>query len=108
MIRVFVQGLICNETEDFQGLVYKNRKRFGSDYASPKRKRILPEGASRKRFERESREANGGVPLVRFKCSNGAAEFAGAREPRWSPAAIHGEAERSESTSVLRVPFRVS
>ena len=67
----------------------------------------MPEGASRKRFDRKGREADGGVPLVKFKCSNGAAEFAGAREPRWSPAAIHGEAERSEGTSVLRAPFRV-
>ena len=38
---------------------------------------------------------------------NGAADLAGAREPRWSPAAIHGEAERSEGTSVFRAPFRV-
>ena len=68
----------------------------------------MPEGASRKRFDRKGREADGGVPLVRFKSSNGAAEFAGAREPRWSPAVIHGEAERSGSISMLRVPFRVS
>ena len=65
--------------------------------------KALPENDS----TREGREADGGVPLVRFKCSNGAAEFAGAREPRWSPAAIHGEAERSDGTSVLRAPFRV-
>ena len=44
---------------------------------------------------------------MRFKSSNGAAEFAGAREPRWSPAAIHGEAERSEGTKRFRVFFRV-
>ena len=41
-------------------------------YASPKRKHILPEGAFRKRFEGERREADGGVPPVRFKTSNGA------------------------------------
>ena len=56
---------------------------------------------------RQDREADRRVPPVRFKYSNGAAEFAGAREPRWSPAAIHGEAGGSEGTSVLRVPFRV-
>ena len=70
-------------------------------------KHTLPEGAFRKWFEGKEKEADGGVPPVRFKCSNGAAEFAGAREPRWSPAAIHGEAGGSEGTSVLRAPFRV-
>ena len=40
--------------------------------ASPKRKRILPEGAFRKRFAGERREADGGVPPVRFKTPNGA------------------------------------
>ena len=43
-------------------------------------KRILPEGASRKRFNREGREADGGVPLVRFKLSNGRDEAR--RRPR--------------------------
>ena len=40
----------------------------------------MPEGASRKRLNREGREADGGVPLVRFKCSNGADEAR--RRPR--------------------------
>ena len=43
-------------------------------------KRIFPEGASRKRFNREGREADGGVPLVRFKLSNGGDEAR--RRPR--------------------------
>ena len=40
----------------------------------------MPEGAFRKRFNREGREADGGVPLVRFKHSNGADEAR--RRPR--------------------------
>ena len=45
-------------------------------------KRILPEGASRKRFNREGREADGGVPLVRFKLSNGGKRSSSAPESR--------------------------
>ena len=42
----------------------------------------MPEGASRKRFNRESREADGGVPLVRFKLQK-----RGENEARWRPRA---------------------
>ena len=94
VIKVLVQGLICDETESFQGLVYKNRRR------------TLPEGAFRKRFGKRENTVEG-VPLVRFKFSKGETKLVGAREPRWSPAAIHGEAGGSEGTSVLRAPFRV-
>ena len=44
-------------------------------------KRILAEGVFRKRFNREGGEADGGVPLVRFKLSNGGGDEA-RRRPR--------------------------
>ena len=64
----------------------------------------MPEGAFRKRFEGGRREADGGVPPVRFKTPK---EFAGARRLRWSPALNHGEAGRSEGTKGFSVFFRV-
>ena len=73
-------------------------------YVSPERKHILPEGAFRKRSEGERREADRGVPPVRFKTPT---ELAGARRLRWSPALNHGEAERSEVTYGFRVFFRI-
>ena len=41
----------------------------------------MPEGASRKRFNREGREADGGVPLVRFELSKKGGDEA-RRRPR--------------------------
>ena len=64
----------------------------------------MPEGAFRKRFEGKEREADGGVPPVRFKLRTG---LAGARRLRWSPALIHGEVGGSEGTYGFRVSFRV-
>ena len=63
VIRVFVQGLIYNETEDFQGLAYKNRKRFGTNYASPKGKRIWQKAFSENASFRKDREADSGSRL---------------------------------------------
>ena len=40
----------------------------------------MPEGASRKRFNRESREADGGVPRIRFEFQKGGSEAR--RRPR--------------------------
>ena len=48
VIKVLAQGLICNETESFQGLAYKNRKRFSSNYASPAGKTYF----ARRRFQK--------------------------------------------------------
>ena len=84
-----------------RGLCRKNtEKRFRVEA-------YLPEYAFSKRFEKNTGEADGRVPPVRFEFSNEGAGLVGAREPRWSPAEIHGEAGRSESTSVFRAPFRV-
>ena len=65
---------------------------------------FCPKALSEKRFEGKRREADGGVPPVRFKTPT---ELAGARRLRWSPALNHGEAERSEGTKRFRVFFRV-
>ena len=59
---------------------------------------ILPGYAFRKRSKKNNREADGRVPPVRFEYSKEAAALDGAREPRWSPAAIHGEAGGSGGT----------
>ena len=64
--------------------------------------KALPENDPKERAER----LTVGSHLSGSNVQTGA-EFAGAREPRWSPAAIHGEAERSEGTSVFRASFRV-
>src|SRR3954465_6320549 len=58
------------------------------------------------RIER-TKKLTGGSHLSGLKFKRGGSGLAGARGPRWSPAAIHGEVGRSEVTSVLRVPFRV-
>ena len=58
----------------------------------------MPEGAfQKKRFEYE-READEGVPLVRFESWREKTERVGARRLRWSPAAIHGELGRVDGT----------
>ena len=85
-------------------LCEKPKKRFGKEYVSPEGKHILPKGVFRKRFEGNRREADGGVPPVRFKLRTG---LAGARRLRWSPALIHGEVGGSEGTYGFRVSFRV-
>ena len=60
----------------------------------------MPEGANRKRFAwGNRREADRGVPHVRFK------KLAGARRLRWSPASNHGEIGRSECTKSFSVSF---
>src|SRR3954464_2622392 len=74
-----------------------------SNTPAQKRRRILPEYAFRKRFEKRE-EPDGAVPPVGFENRSGAF---GARGPRRSPAGIHGEAKGSEVTSVLTVLFRV-
>ena len=62
----------------------------------------MPEGANRKRFTwGNRREADRGVPHVRFK------KLAGARRLRWTPASNHGESGRSEGTKSFNVFFRV-
>ena len=53
---------------------------------------------------RKEREADWGVPPVRFKLRT---ELAGARRLRWSPALIHGDVGGSEGTYGFTVPFRV-
>ena len=53
---------------------------------------------------RERREADGGVPPVRFKTPT---ELAGARRLRWSPASNHGELGETEGTKSFSVFFRV-
>src|SRR4051812_7997054 len=68
-----------------------------------RRKRILPEGVCRKRFKK-NKTLTGWTHPSGLKTE---AEVFGARGPRRSPAAIHGEAGGSEGTSVLRAPFRV-
>ena len=72
-----VQGPICNEIENFQGALQKNtEKRFRAEA-------YLPEYAFSKRFKKNTGEADGRVPPVRFEFSN---EGAGAR--RRSRAAV--------------------
>ena len=56
---------------------------------------------------RKDREADRRVPPVRFEFLKEAAELDGAREPRWSPAAIHGEAGESGSTSMFGASFLI-
>src|SRR4051812_34527362 len=73
-----------------------------SNMPAQRRRRILPDYAFRKRFEKE-RNLTGWSHPSGLK-TNGAY---GARELRRSPAAIHGEAEGSEVTSMLRVLLRV-
>ena len=69
-------------------------------------KRICPKALSpKKRFEYE-READEGVPLVRFKSLREKTERAGARSLRWSPATIHNELGGAEGTYELRVLWR--
>ena len=71
------------------------------------RKRICQSTLSENDSKKNSREADGRVPPIRFEYSKEAAELVGARELRRSPAAIHGEAGGSGSTSVFSAPFRV-
>ena len=61
----------------------------------------LPEGANRKRFEREIEERLTGGPHVRFKT------WSPALVGGWSPALNCGEKERSEGTKRFSVFFRV-
>ena len=65
------------------------------------RKRILPEGANRKRFGGEITEADTRGPHVRFE------KLAGARRLRWTPASNHGELRETEGTKGFSVFFRV-
>ena len=58
-------------------------------------------------FKRNGCEADRRAPPVGFEISNGETERDGAREVRWSPAAIHGEAGGSGGTSVFSTSFRV-
>ena len=67
VIKVLAQGLICNETESFQGLAYKNRKRFGRNYAIPKGKRIWQKTFSENASFRKDREADSGSRLSGLK-----------------------------------------
>ena len=64
-------------------------------------KRILPEGANRKRFVNKRTEADMRGPHVRFE------KLAGARRLRWTPASNHGESGRSEGTKSFSVSFRI-
>ena len=59
-------------------------------------------------FKRNGCEADRRAPPIRFEFSNeGKTERDGAREVRWSPAEIHGEAGGSGGTSVISAPFHV-
>ena len=70
------------------------RKRKGENvFARRRQQKTVREG--------NRREADGGVPHVRFK------KLAGARRLRWSPASNHGETGRSECTKSFSVSFRV-
>ena len=66
-----------------------------------RRKRILPEGANRKRFANKRTEADMRGPHVRFE------KLAGARRLRWTPASNHGELGETEGTKSFSVFFRV-
>ena len=57
-------------------------------------------------FKRSERLTGGSRPSG-LNFQKEAAELDGAREPRWSPAAIHGEAGGSGGTSVFSASFRV-
>src|SRR3954468_7081058 len=61
-MKVFIQGLICNETETEK----TENGSFGNAQAL-ERKRILPEGANRKRFANKRTEADMRGPHVRFE-----------------------------------------
>ena len=65
---------------------------------------FCPKALSENGSKGKRREADGGVPPVRFKTPM---ELAGARRLRWSPALNHGEAGRSEGTKRFSVFFRI-
>ena len=73
---------------------------FGNAQAQ-ERRRILPEGANRKRFANKRTEADMRGPHVRFE------KLTGARRLRWTPASNHGELGGSEGTKSFSVFFRV-
>ena len=73
---------------------------FGNAQAQ-ERRRILPEGANRKRFANKRTEADMRGPHVRFE------KLAGARRLRWTPASNHGELGETEGTKSFSVFFCV-
>ena len=82
-------------------LTEKTENASAGNAQAQRRKRILPEGANRKRFANKRTEADTRGPHVRFE------KLAGARRLRWSPALNHGETGRSECTKSFSVSFRV-
>ena len=80
-------------------------------------RRIQKNGSERKRICQSTPSANdlkktqerltGRSHPSGLKVQTGESGLVGAREPRWSPAAIHGKAGRSECTSVIKAPFHV-
>ena len=75
-------------------------------------KQETPRGLSRKvqktvRLKEKKERLTGGLHLSGLKIRKRESGLVGAREPRWSPAAIHGEAGGSGVTSVFSAPFRV-
>ena len=82
-------------------LTEKTENASAGNAQAQRRRRILPEGANRKRFTNKRTEADTRGPHFRFE------KLAGARRLRWTPASNHGESGRSESTKRFSVSFRV-
>ena len=82
-------------------LTEKTENASAGNAQAQRRKRILPEGANRKRFTNKRTEADMRGPHVRFE------KLAGARRLRWTPASNHGELGETEGTKSFSVFFRV-
>ena len=82
-------------------LTEKTENASAGNAQAQRRKRILPEGANRKRFANKRTEADMRGPHVRFE------KLAGARRLRWTPASNHGELGETEGTKSFSVFFRV-
>ena len=82
-------------------LTEKTENASAGNAQAQRRKRILPEGANRKRFANKRTEADTRGPHVRFE------KLAGARRLRWTPASNHGELGETEGTKSFSVFFRV-
>ena len=82
-------------------LTEKTENASAGNAQAQRRRRILPEGANRKRFANKRTEADMRGPHVRFE------KLAGARRLRWTPASNHGELGETEGTKSFSVFFRV-
>ena len=82
-------------------LTEKTENASAGNAQAQRRKRILPEGANRKRFANKRTEADMRGPHVRFE------KLAGARRLRWTPASNHGELGGTEGTKSFSILFRV-